>query len=83
MAANPIRTGVIIGGNTRTERPGPGGIEPSRNAPLFVRRDPIYRVFAGQLHECGHYEQERVDRDRSISSSEFVDNGLGSGTDDR
>ena len=27
----------------------------------IVRSDPIHRVFGGQPHECGHYEQERLD----------------------
>ena len=27
----------------------------------MVRRDPIDRVFAEQPHQCGHYEQERVE----------------------
>jgi len=28
---------------------------------LLVRSDPIHRVIAGHPHECGHYEQERVE----------------------
>ncbi len=38
-------------------------VQPLSNwiSPPLVRSDPIYRVFAGQPHECGHYERERIE----------------------
>ncbi len=40
------------------------GSAPMRNwkVPLSVRSEPIHRVCAGQPHQCGHYEQDRVKR---------------------
>jgi hypothetical protein len=46
-------------------------VQPLSNciAPPLVRNDPIHRVFAGQPHECGHYERERVETEDGKSRS--------------